>query len=52
MEMNDEAWFLVRNATKVLGFLGGKKGKKPLPMPKKKLRLCLIRMLLKKKSRD
>ncbi|MCP8352474.1 transcription termination/antitermination protein NusG [Candidatus Synchoanobacter obligatus] len=33
MDMNDEAWFLVRNATKVLGFLGAKKGKKPLPMP-------------------
>lgn len=32
MDMNDEAWFLVRNATKVLGFLGGKKGKKPVPM--------------------
>lgn len=33
MDMNDDAWFLVRSATKVLGFLGGKKGKKPSPMP-------------------
>ena len=41
MEMNDEAWFLVRNATKVLGFLGGKKGKKPLPMPKKEVEAML-----------
>ena len=30
---NDDAWYLVRNASKVLGFLGGKKGKKPVPMP-------------------
>ena len=32
MDMNDDAWFLVRNATKVLGFLGSKKGKKPVPV--------------------
>ncbi|MDC3181252.1 transcription termination/antitermination protein NusG [Gammaproteobacteria bacterium] len=34
MNMHDDAWYLVRNATKVLGFLGGKKGQKPMPMPK------------------
>ena len=33
MVMHDDAWFLVRNATKVLGFLGGKKGQKPVHMP-------------------
>lgn len=32
MDMNDDAWFLVRNASEVLGFLGGKKGKKPVPL--------------------
>jgi transcriptional antiterminator NusG len=41
MDMNDDAWYLVRNATKVLGFLGGKKGKKPLPMPKKEVEAML-----------
>lgn len=43
MDMNDEAWFLVRNATKVLGFLGGKKGKKPMPMPEKEVDVMLRR---------
>lgn len=43
MDMNDDAWFLVRNATKVLGFLGGKRGKKPLPMPKKEVETMLCR---------
>ena len=43
MEMNDEAWFLVRNATKVLGFLGGKKGKKPIPMPTSEVESMLNR---------
>jgi transcription termination/antitermination protein NusG len=43
MEMNDDAWFLVRNATKVLGFLGGKKGKKPLAMPEKEVEAMLNR---------
>lgn len=43
MDMNDEAWFLVRNATKVLGFLGGKKGKKPMPMPKSEVEAMLNR---------
>ncbi len=41
MDINDQAWFLVRNATKVLGFLGGKKGKKPLPMPKSEVESML-----------
>ena len=42
MDMSDETWYLVRNATKVLGFLGGKKGgKKPLPMPKKEVEAML-----------
>lgn len=34
MNMHDDAWYLVRNATKVLGFLGVKKGQKPVCMPK------------------
>ena len=37
MDMNDDAWYLVRNATKVLGFLGGKGGKKPNPVPQREV---------------
>lgn len=37
MSMSDDAWFLVRNATKVLGFLGAKKGNKPNPLPKNEI---------------
>jgi transcriptional antiterminator NusG len=43
MDMNDDAWFLVRSATKVLGFLGGKKGKKPVPMPQSEVERMLNR---------
>ena len=32
MDMNDDAWHLVRNTPKVTGFLGGA-GKKPQPLP-------------------
>ena len=37
MDMHDDAWFLVRSATKVLGFLGAKKGKKPFPLSQKEM---------------
>ena len=43
MSMDDNAWFLVRNATKVLGFLGGKKGQKPVSLPQNEVDRILNR---------
>ena len=45
MEMeNDSAWYLVRNASKVLGFIGVKKGSKPAPLPTTEVETLLSRV--------
>src|SRR3972149_9407310 len=35
MDMNDEAWHLVKNTPKVTGFVGGAHGRKPPPISEK-----------------
>jgi transcriptional antiterminator NusG len=43
MEMNDQAWHLVKDAPKVLGFIGGS-GDKPAPISQKEAEAIIQRM--------
>jgi transcription termination/antitermination protein NusG len=44
MDMNDEAWHLVKNTAKVTGFVGGAHGKKPPPITEKEVKGILQQM--------
>ncbi len=44
MDMNDEAWHLVKNTPKVTGFVGGAHGKKPPPISEKEVQGILQQM--------
>ena len=43
MEMTDEAWHLVKDVPKVMGFIGGK-GEKPAPIPDSQVNMILQRV--------
>jgi transcriptional antiterminator NusG len=44
MEMDDEAWHLVKNTAKVTGFVGGAHGRKPPPITEKEVEAILHQM--------
>ncbi len=44
MEMNDEAWHLVKNTAKVTGFVGGAHGRKPPPITEKEVNAIMHQM--------
>jgi transcriptional antiterminator NusG len=44
MEMDDEAWHLVKNTAKVTGFVGGAHGRKPPPISEKEVEAILHQM--------
>ncbi len=44
MEMEDEAWHLVKNTAKVTGFVGGAHGRKPPPLSDKEVAEILHQM--------
>jgi transcriptional antiterminator NusG len=44
MEMDDEAWHLVKNTAKVTGFVGGAHGRKPPPLSDKEVNEILHQM--------
>jgi transcriptional antiterminator NusG len=44
MEMDDEAWHLVKNTAKVTGFVGGAHGRKPPPLSEKEVNEILHQM--------
>ena len=44
MDMNDEAWHLVKNTAKVTGFVGAAHGKKPPPITEKEVQEILQQM--------
>ena len=44
MEMDDEAWHLVKNTAKVTGFVGGTHGRKPPPLSDKEVAEILHQM--------
>jgi transcription termination/antitermination protein NusG len=44
MEMEDEAWHLVKNTAKVTGFVGGSHGRKPPPITEKEVHAILHQM--------
>ncbi len=44
MEMDDEAWHLVKNTAKVTGFVGGAHGRKPPPISEKEVQAILHQM--------
>ena len=44
MEMDDEAWHLVKNTPKVTGFVGGAHGRKPPPITEKEVEAILHQM--------
>ena len=44
MEMDDEAWHLVKNTAKVTGFVGGAHGRKPPPLSDKEVAEILHQM--------
>ncbi len=44
MDMNDEAWHLVKNTAKVTGFVGAAHGKKPPPISEKEVQEILQQM--------
>lgn len=44
MEMDDEAWHLVKNTPKVTGFVGGAHGRKPPPLSEKEVNEILHQM--------
>jgi transcription termination/antitermination protein NusG len=44
MEMDDEAWHLVKNTAKVTGFVGGAHGRKPPPLSDKEVNEILQQM--------
>jgi len=44
MDMNDEAWHLVKNTPKVTGFVGAAHGKKPPPISEKEVQEILQQM--------
>lgn len=44
MEMDDEAWHLVKNTPKVTGFVGGAHGRKPPPITEKEVQAILHQM--------
>ena len=44
MEMDDEAWHLVKNTPKVTGFVGGAHGRKPPPITEKEVDAILHQM--------
>ena len=43
MIMNDETWYLIRNISQVLGFIGGSTGK-PIPISDEEVNLILNRV--------
>jgi len=44
MDMNDEAWHLVKNTAKVTGFVGGAHGRKPPPITEKEVNAIMQQM--------
>jgi transcriptional antiterminator NusG len=44
MEMDDQAWHLVKNTAKVTGFVGGAHGRKPPPISEKEVEAILHQM--------
>jgi transcriptional antiterminator NusG len=44
MDMNDEAWHLVKNTAKVTGFVGGAHGRKPPPITEKEVNAIMHQM--------
>ncbi len=44
MDMNDEAWHLVKNTPKVTGFVGGAHGRKPPPISEKEVQGIMQQM--------
>jgi transcriptional antiterminator NusG len=44
MEMDDQAWHLVKNTAKVTGFVGGAHGRKPPPISEKEVEAILQQM--------
>ena len=44
MDMNDEAWHLVKNTPKVTGFVGGAHGRKPPPISEKEVQGIMRQM--------
>jgi len=44
MDLNDEAWHLVKNTAKVTGFVGAAHGKKPPPISEKEVQAILQQM--------
>ena len=44
IDMNDEAWHLVKNTAKVTGFVGGAHGRKPPPITEKEVNAIMHQM--------